>query len=411
MLSLIPLILAALFARAVWKRRGALSRSIAVLELSAKIIMQHPALLLLSLVGLVAYLLLSIPILTIFARLFLVGHYEGKSEGWHTDSSARGLAWLTLGVWLWTWSVLRGIQRVTVAGTVSHWYFHRSQDLDEETALPGHVPGAFDSDALSKSWLGKPTSLEIVRAAFARATGPAIGTICASAFVLAATQLAAIVANNARRTSRWIAHRHPAGRAVSIWLQPIAHVAAILAGLSVLLQGVSNYVLIYVGITGESFSVASKRSARLAGLGGIRGVLDGLIIDLVLDLTALAFSLLAGIAAFLFSAHQLHQPADAPLVGLLSMLLSYGILRLCADTLNNACVTCSSNAASMLTTCPLHSAETLYLCYAIDRAADAQHCDKAAQAVSPTLLTSCSQALTLLHHSSKPKTPLEISVY
>lgn len=62
----------------------------------------------------------------------------------------------------------------------------------------------------------------------------------------------------------------------------------------------------------------------------------GLIIDLVLDLTAIALAFLCGIAGFLFSAHQLHVPADAPLVGLLCALVPYWTLRLCADVLSNA---------------------------------------------------------------------------
>jgi hypothetical protein len=42
------------------------------------------------------------------------------------------------------------------------------------------------------------------------------------------------------------------------------------------------------------------------------------------------------LVGFLFSAHQLHVPADAPLVGLLCALLPYWTLRLCADVLSNA---------------------------------------------------------------------------
>lgn len=384
-LSLIPLLLAAFFARAVWQRRSALARSVAVLELSATIVLQHPALLLLSLAGLLAYFALTVPLLAIFARLFLLGHYgalvpgpRGKSDAgaaiWHTDGTAKFLAWLTLGTWLWTWAVLRGIHRVTVAGVVSHWYFYNStRGKSKNPQPPGAMPAneeeqegeestyGFGADGqsggglwpgtestslddMARSLVGDPTSLEVVRASFARATGAAIGTICASAFVLAATQLAAIIANNARRASRIIAQRAGAAagagsvatRALPLWLQPLAHVTALLAGLSVLIRGVSDYVLVYVGITGDPFWVASKRAARLATQGGAKGIMDGLIIHLILDLTAVAFSLLAGVAGFLFSAHQLHVPADAPLVGLLCALLPYGVLRLAADTLSNA---------------------------------------------------------------------------
>lgn len=90
-------------------------------------------------------------------------------------------------------------------------------------------------------------------------------------------------------------------------------------------------------------------------------LMSGLIINLILDLTTLALCFLAGLAGFLFSAHNLHVPADAPLVGLLCALLPYWTLRLCADVLSN-------------------SADALYLCFAIDEASGEQHCPKAAEA-------------------------------
>jgi hypothetical protein len=91
-----------------------------------------------------------------------------------------------------------------------------------------------------------------------------------------------------------------------------------------------------VGITGDGFWAAARKSAQLVGKRGMKGVMEGLVLHLVLDLTAVALSFLTGVAGFLFSAHQLHVPADAPLVGLLCALLPYWTLRLCADVLTNA---------------------------------------------------------------------------
>ncbi|KAE8266261.1 hypothetical protein A4X09_0g6079, partial [Tilletia walkeri] len=86
-----------------------------------------------------------------------------------------------------------------------------------------------------------------------------------------------------------------------------------------------------------------------------------LVINLLLDMTTIALSFLAGVAGFLFSAHQLHVPADAPLVGLLCAAVPYWTLRLCADVLRNA-------------------ADTVYLCWAIDRQLQDEHCTKADEA-------------------------------
>uniref|UniRef100_V5EG28 Protein PNS1 n=1 Tax=Kalmanozyma brasiliensis (strain GHG001) TaxID=1365824 RepID=V5EG28_KALBG len=261
-ISIVPLALAVIFARMVWQRRKALSRSIAVLELSCNVVLQHPALLVLALASLGAFALITVPFLFLFTRLFLVGHFGrqvGDTMEWETDTKAAWLAWATLCAWLWTWAVLRGVQRVTVAGV------------------------------------------------------------------------------------------------------PLTHVVVLLAGLGAVLQGYSNLALVYVGVTGDGFWTAAKKSAQLVSRRGVQGVMEGLVVNLVLDLTAIALSFLAGLVGFLFSAHQLHVPADAPLVGLLCALLPYWTLRLCADVLSNA-------------------SDTLYLCYAIDHASNDEHCPKAAEA-------------------------------
>lgn len=376
LLSLIPLLAAVLFARSVWNRRASLTRSLSVLELSATIIATHPALLMLSFGLLLVFLAVTAPFLLIFVRLFLLGHFGSASDSysdkiWKTDAKARAMAWATLGAWLWTWSVLRGIQQVTVAGVISHWYFHREEDgVEVEEAAKIYDVDDQDEEGLPEpapgTWLGEeqtnkrgPTQVDIVRASFVRATGPALGTICLSALVLALAKLGSVMAS----TTRWINRKLSSQTRFPAILQPIAHVAAILAGISTILQGFSDYALIYVGVTGDSFAAAARRSTRLVGRHNVKTIMEGLIINLLLDLTTLALCFLTGLAGFLFSAHNLHVPADAPLVGLLCALLPYWTLRLCADLLSN-------------------SADTLYLCFTIDEASGEQHCQKAAAAVS-----------------------------
>jgi hypothetical protein len=284
---LLPLAAAILFARSVWTRRASLARSLSVLELSATIIASHPALLILNAVLLLVFLAVTAPFLFVFVRLFLLGHI-GSSDSytdkvWHTDAKARVMAWMTLGTWLWTWSVLRGIQRVTVAGVISHWYFHREEeeaDVEEATklydvadqddeALPGPAPG---------TWLGEdqaqkrgPSQVDIVRASFLRAIGPALGTICLSALVLAMAKLGSIMAT----TTRWINRKLATQTRFPAIFQPMAHLAALLAGLSTILQGFSDYALVYVGVTGDGFATAARRSTRLVTRHNVKTIIEG----------------------------------------------------------------------------------------------------------------------------------------
>lgn len=377
-LSIIPLALAIYFARNVWKKRDSISRSLSVLEISASVVAKHPVLLLLSISTLVFFIAISAPFLTIFTRLFLRGHYGEKgmpSNVWRTDSNARLMAWITLGSWIWTWLVLRGIQRVTVAGVVSHWYFHREEDDQDQPADDGKLFDAQDDEGDDSlpgpapgEWLGEaqismqtPSHIDIVRASFIRATGPALGTICMSAFMLSIARVGAMMAASAR----WAHRKLSSSSRVPTFMQPLTYVVAMLAGVSALLQGLSDYALIYVGVTGDGFAAAARRSARLTGRQGVKSVMEGLVINMLLDLTTLALCFLCGLAGFLISAHSLHVPADAPLLGLLCALMPYATLRLCADVLSNA-------------------ADTLYLCFSIDEASGEQHCKQASDAFFAT---------------------------
>lgn len=283
---MLPLVTAILFARSVWHRRASLARSLSVLELSATIIASHPALLALSLGLLLVFWAITAPFLFIFVRLFLLGHFGGDSNNdkvWKTDAKARVMAWLTLGIWLWSWSVLRGIQRVTVAGVISHWYFHREEDgleveegaakvydVDdqEDDVLPGPPPGTWLDEETSKR---SPSHVDIVRASFVRATGPALGTVCLSALVLALARLGSVMAS----TTSWINRKLSSQTRFPAILQPMAHVAALLAGVSTILQGFSDYALVYVGVTGDSFSVAARRSTRLVSRHNVKTIMEG----------------------------------------------------------------------------------------------------------------------------------------
>lgn len=84
-------------------------------------------------------------------RLLLLGYYESPfvharfsrttcyrlTQLWRRDLSPEGtyvyhlkpkatpLILLVVGLWVWMWGVFRGIARVTIAGVVGEWYFHR----------------------------------------------------------------------------------------------------------------------------------------------------------------------------------------------------------------------------------------------------------------------------------------------
>ena len=87
--------------------------------------MENPFLLALSPAVLLAMLLLSLPFITLVFRLLLVGYYTDNTprSAWHVAEWAHWAIAGTIGVWLWSWGVARGLLRVTCSGVIGAWYF------------------------------------------------------------------------------------------------------------------------------------------------------------------------------------------------------------------------------------------------------------------------------------------------
>lgn len=97
-------------------------------QLATTFLIQHPTLLLITPILLVTFSIVSLPFLALVLRLLLIGYYRHPREHtyiWHVRPYAGWLIALVTTAWLWTWVVLRGIGRVTVAAVLSEWYFHR----------------------------------------------------------------------------------------------------------------------------------------------------------------------------------------------------------------------------------------------------------------------------------------------
>ena len=95
---------------------------------------------------------------------------------YHLKPKATPLILLVIGLWVWMWGVFLGIGRVTIAGVVGEWYFHR-----DDPALPN----ATTANLKQTDPFGLGFEIETTRIAFNRATGPSLGSICLSALIMA----------------------------------------------------------------------------------------------------------------------------------------------------------------------------------------------------------------------------------
>ncbi|RXK38717.1 hypothetical protein M231_04027 [Tremella mesenterica] len=330
--ALLLWLLAAMFGRMVWLRRKRLERAAAVVELSTHLLLTHTPLLLLTPLLLSIFAVLSIPFLTMLLRLGMIGYWRHPRENtwvFHIRPYAGWLIFLVTLIWVWTWSVLRGIGRVAVAGVVGEWYFHRDD--------PGH-----------------PSAVDVTTAAVHRATGTSLGSICLGSGIVAIVR---VVGRSAAELRRITSPRNPLPAPVA-FLSKLTPLFAVIASV---LDQLNGYALVYVGLTGEAFWPSAKRAVNLAGRRKGGRFLDYTLIKLLLTLSSTAVGLFTATAGYLYMTHTLANPGYAPFAALLCGGIPFLAIRAGAAVLGD-------------------TADALFICHQIDRELGGGHCPEAKKA-------------------------------
>lgn len=123
--TLVPCALGVLWSAMVYRNSKLLVRSIGMIKLASSILTQlSPAIMYLSAGIVLTFVIITFIWTHMFMRLFLEGHFSAKGT-WLLDPKAWVLGAFYILLYLWTWGVVTGIQRSTIAASVSQWYFHR----------------------------------------------------------------------------------------------------------------------------------------------------------------------------------------------------------------------------------------------------------------------------------------------
>ncbi|KAI0647476.1 plasma-membrane choline transporter-domain-containing protein [Trametes meyenii] len=332
--SLVPLVLAILTGRRLLNLPRDIHTASSLLTMTTRLLMENPFLLALSPAVLLAMLLLSIPFITLAFRLLLVGYYTPLSptrSSWHVSEWAHWAIAGTIGVWLWTWGVARGLLRVACAGVIGAWYF-----ADPDLAPP------------------QPTSTHTIHAALTRATQPSLGTIVLSALIVTAIRALGLLTVGLR--------------ALPAYLPPYMRVVSVGAGMAVgyleaITSSLSTYALVYTGLTGDAFFPSARRSRALTG-----AVENPTLVNYrrrfkteppltLLTVAPLTLTFPFALITYLFVAHTLNAPDSA----LSASLLAGGVTAL----VGMFCIGLVKDTA-----------DTLYICYCIDKEAGEQRRDE-----------------------------------
>ncbi|TBU35556.1 plasma-membrane choline transporter-domain-containing protein [Dichomitus squalens] len=323
--SLVPLALAVYTGRQLLNLPRDIHTASSLLTLTTRLLMENPFLLALSPAVLLAMLLLSIPFITLAFRLLLVGYWSTSKSPrsvWHVAEWAHWAIAATIGVWLWSWGVARGLLRVTCAGTIGAWYF-------ADPALPPPPP----------------TSTHTIHAALMRSSQPSLGTVVLSALIVTAIRVMGLLT--------------VALRALPAYLPPYMRIVSVGAGMVVgYLEGATNslstYALIYTGLTGDAFFPSARRARALVGalenpsLQSYRRRFKTEPPLTLLTVAPLTLTFPFALITYLFVAHTLGAPNSA----LSAALLAGGVTAL----VGMFCIGLVKDTA-----------DTLYICYCIDK--------------------------------------------
>ncbi|KAH8117285.1 plasma-membrane choline transporter-domain-containing protein [Phellopilus nigrolimitatus] len=322
--SLIPLILAIFTARRLMHLQEELHTTSAILTLSTSLLISNPFLLALSPLLLLLALLGSIPFLTLSFRLLLIGYSTaaaGSTWEWHVKSWAGWAIVGTVSVWLWSWGVVRGILRTTCAAVIGAWYF---------SPLESPVPPPFDTFR--------------IHAALYRSADTSLGSVALSALLLTGVRILTLTAGLLRR----------APMPLLPWLTLPLNMLGNMTG------ALSTLALVYTGLTGDAFFPSARRARVLTAAvmnssGKVKYRRTGIDPSLaILTITPLTLTLPFALSAYLFVAHTLGAPGYAPMAALLAGGVTALVGKFCVGLVED-------------------TADTLYMCYCIDRDVGEMH--------------------------------------
>ncbi|KAI5124375.1 hypothetical protein M0805_008978 [Coniferiporia weirii] len=322
--SLIPFILAIVTSRRLMHLPQEIHATSSILTLSTSLLISNPLLLALSPVILLLALLSSIPFLTLSFRLLLIGYFHDTSSiawEWHVKNWVGWAIAGTISVWLWSWGIARGVLRTSCAAVIGAWYFS-----------PPEVP--------------EPPPMDTYRAhaALRRSTDMSLGSIVLSALLLTGVRILSLLSGLLRKAP----------------MPFIPWFAFPLNLLENMTGTLSTLALVYVGLTGDAFFSSAKRARALTSAvsnsgGRVKYRRSGLDPSLaILAITPLTLTFPFALSTYLFVAHTLNAPGYAPVAALLAGGVTVLVGRFCVGLVED-------------------TADTLYMCYCIDRDVGAVH--------------------------------------
>lgn len=212
----------------------------------------------------------------------------------------------------WTSSVFINIERCSIAGAVSQWYFHKKSN---------HVSGY------------NPTKV-----ALKRALTTSFGSLSLAGLIMTTVKGLKILKTFYEK-QRFFKSSGIISVGVKLVFVPILFLAR-------LADGISSFSVSYVGISGKPFMQSARIATSVLKRNFVRALLANYVIQITVYSSIITTSTLTGYFFFMFSADSLHS-SHFLIVGALGLGIPFYVLKFMMNIL-------------------LYTTDAVYLCYGID---------------------------------------------
>ncbi|GES96139.1 plasma-membrane choline transporter-domain-containing protein [Rhizophagus clarus] len=282
-LSFIPLIISIVYSVILFSRRKKIEKTISLIQLACDIFKDNPQMLWVSLKILMVYVSFTIIWLYLFSHIFLVV-YKVQTE-YRLEPNTYLLVIYFIFMYLWTSAVLSNIQRVTISGVVSNWYFYRHE-------------------------LDRNDSKKVTDLALSRAITVSFGTACLDGLILLFIQLVQHITGFLKN----IFKNYPFLNCLTSFLTCIDGI----------IDNLNNYILVYVGISGKNFCISAYTTTKLFRSNLVSGLVNDFIAKSILYIGSVIIALLCGFATFIYATHSL-ESSYGYVVGIIAAIIPYYI--------------------------------------------------------------------------------------
>ncbi|KAJ3181598.1 hypothetical protein HDU85_003540 [Gaertneriomyces sp. JEL0708] len=312
-------------------RRREVEQTVHILELSCDILRTNPHLLVFSLMSTLVYIGFAAIWVTFFTHLFLRGWADGPT--WHISGGTPWLAFFFLGMYFWTDSVIRNIEKTVVAGVVGEWYFRTHE-----------IPQDIKEDRTTKNLKAALTTN--------------FGSVCFASLILgtvkAMQHVTSLIKRATRRDSSNPSQLH---RFLTSCTDCWGHLA----------ENVTTYALVHVGLTGSSFWKSSYITTRIFRRNLVLGLITNTVTRIIVAGIAAIVAGCAGAVGWWISTNSMATGDQSGqtgifggglVVGVFAGGVGWGVVRVLGGIVQN-------------------TVDATYICYLLDIDTNTVHCQNA----------------------------------